>query len=83
MRAATACPRTGHPDAGPECALHVGRPIVGTVTVLDNDTPPSAPYDLAATPVNTEVRVWWEPPLEDHGQRTAAAPIQRVGVGVT
>ena len=68
-------------EAEPGCALHVGRPVVGTVTVLDNDTPPSVPYDLAATPGNTEVRVWWEPPLEDHGQPTAAVSIQRVGAG--
>ena len=80
--AATACPRTGRPGAGPECALHVGRTVVGTVTVPDNDTPPSAPYDLAATPGNTEVRLWWEPPLEDHGQPKAAVSILRVGVGV-
>ena len=81
MRAATACPRTGHREAEPGCALRVGRPVVGTVTVLDSDTPPSAPYDLAATPGNTEVRSWWEPPLEDHGQPAAAASIQRVGAG--
>ena len=60
----------------------MGRPVVGTVTVRDSDTPPSAPYDFAATPGSTEVRLWGEPPLEDHGQPTAAVSILRVGVGV-
>ena len=59
-----------------------GEPSPRWFTVLDNDTSPSAPYDPAATPENTEVRLRRAPPLEDRGQPTAAVSIQRVGVGV-
>lgn len=42
-----------------------------TVTVLDDDTPPTAPQNLMAQAGNTEARLTWQAPLAptpDHGQ---------------
>ena len=46
----------------------LGDPSSVTVTVLDNDTPPSAPRNLAAGARDGEARLTWQAPLTDNGQ---------------
>ena len=46
----------------------LGEPSSVTVTVLDNDTPPSAPRNLAAEARDGEARLTWQAPLTDNGQ---------------
>ena len=46
----------------------LGEPSSVTVTVLDNDTPPSAPRNLAAEARDGEARLRWQAPLTDNGQ---------------
>ena len=46
----------------------LGEPSSVTVTVLDNDTPPSVPRNLTAEAGNAEARLAWEAPETDHGQ---------------
>ena len=46
----------------------LGDPSSVTVTVLDNDTPPSAPRNLAAEARDGEARLRWQAPLTDNGQ---------------
>ena len=54
-----------NPDASP---YTLGAPSSVTVTVRDNDTPPSAPRDLTAEPGDGQVRLRWTAPLTDNGQ---------------
>ena len=52
----------------------LGEPSSVTVTVRDNDTPPTAPQNLMAQAGDTEARLTWQPPLPpvpDHGQRVS------------
>ena len=48
-----------------------------TVTVLDNDTRPSAPRTLTAQAGDSEVRLEWQAPLTDHGQRVTGYEYRR------
>ena len=52
----------------PDSPYTLGSPSSATVTVLDNDTAPSAPRNLTAEPGDQQVRLVWEAPLHDHGQ---------------
>ena len=54
-----------NPDAAPHT---LGEPSSVTVTVLDNDTPPSAPQDLTAEPGDRSVALLWTAPATDNGQ---------------
>ena len=51
----------------PPDAFTLGDPSSVTVTVLDNDTPPSAPRNLAAETRDGEARLTWQAPLTDNG----------------
>ena len=46
----------------------VGTPASVTLTVLDNDTKPSAPQNIEAEPNYTVVALTWDDPMEDGGQ---------------
>ena len=58
-----------NPDVPP---YTLGEPSSVTVTVLDNDTPPSAPRNLAAEARDGEARLTWQAPLTDNGQAVGA-----------
>ena len=46
----------------------LGTPFATTVTVLDDDTPPSAPRNLTAEPGDGEATLAWQAPETTHGQ---------------
>ena len=55
----------------PDVTYTLGEPSSVTVTVRDNDTPPTAPRNLTAQAGDTEATLRWDPPLPpvpDHGQ---------------
>ena len=55
----------------PSATYTLGTTSSVTVTVRDNDTPPTAPRNLTAQAGDTEARLTWQPPLPpnpDHGQ---------------
>ena len=60
----------------------LGEPSSVTVTVLDNDTPPSAPRNLAAEARDGEARLTWQAPLTDNGQAVTGYDYrQKAGTG--
>ena len=60
----------------------LGEPSSVTVTVLDNDTPPSAPRNLAAEARDGEARLTWQAPLTDNGQAVTGYEYRpKVGTG--
>ena len=68
-----------NPDAPP---YTLGDPSSVTVTVLDNDTPPSAPRNLAAEARDGEARLTWQAPLTDNGQAVTGYEYrQKAGTG--
>ena len=68
-----------NPDVPP---YTLGEPSSVTVTVLDNDTPPSAPRNLAAEARDGEARLTWQAPLTDNGQAVPGYDYrQKAGTG--
>ena len=63
-----------NPDAAP---YTLGAPSSVTVTVLDNDTSPSAPQELAAEAGDGEVTLRWMAPETDNGQPVTGYEYQR------
>ena len=55
-------------ELNPDALYTLGTPSTATITVRDDDTPPSAPRTLTAEPGATEARLAWQPPETDHGQ---------------
>ena len=68
-----------NPDASP---YTLGAPSSVTVTVRDNDTPPSAPRSLTAEAGDGEVTLRWTAPATDNGQAvTGYGYRQKSGTG--
>ena len=68
-----------NPDASP---YTLGAPSSVTVTVRDNDTPPSAPRSLTAEAGDGQVRLRWMAPATDNGQAvTGYGYRQKEGTG--
>ena len=54
--------------ASADATYALGTPKAATVSVLDDDTPPSAPRDIGAAPGDQQVTLTWQAPETTHGQ---------------
>ena len=54
--------------ASADATYALGTPKAATVSVLDDDTPPSAPRGLGAAPGDQQVTLTWQAPETTHGQ---------------